>query len=145
LQRGLQIAKTRRMATQPFAASVALLRKEDVLLIERAREPSIGKWTLPGGRLEAGETPEDCAARELREELGLAVYGLKPLGELRLGPQGMHHLAVFATQTFEGEIVPDPAEVRAWKWVKAHQIGQLNTTLDLNDVVARAFRLFDRS
>lgn len=133
------------MATQPFAASVALLRKEDVLLIERAREPSIGKWTLPGGRLEAGETAEDCAAREVREELGLAVYGLKPLGTLRLGPQGLHRLAVFATQTFEGEIVPDPREVRAWKWVKAHQIGQLNTTLDLNDVVARAFRLFDRS
>jgi mutator protein MutT len=133
------------MATQPFAASVALLRKEDVLLIERAREPSIGKWTLPGGRLEAGETPEDCAAREVREELGLAVYGLKPLGVLRLGPQGSHHLAVFTTQTFEGEIVPDPSEVRAWKWVKAHQIGQLNTTLDLNEVVARAFRLFDRS
>lgn len=133
------------MATPPFAASVALLRKDDVLLIERAREPSIGKWTLPGGRLEAGEDPESCAAREVREELGLSVYGLKPLGTLRLGPQGLHHLAVFATQTFEGEIVPDPLEVRAWKWVKAHQIGRLNTTIDLNDVVARAFRLFDRS
>ena len=133
------------MAIQPFAASVALLRRDDVLLIERAREPSIGKWTLPGGRLEAGESPEACAIREVREELGLSVYGLKSLGVLKLGPQGLHHLAVFATQTFEGEIVPDPLEVRAWKWAKAHQIGQLDTTIDLNDVVARAFRLFDRS
>lgn len=133
------------MALPPFAASVALLRRSDVLLIQRAKAPSEGLWTLPGGRLEPGETVEACAAREIREELGLTVFALRPVTTLRLGPQRAHRLAVFATQAFEGEIAPDPAEVRDWRWVTAAALPGLRTTLDLADVLERAFRLFDRS
>ena len=58
------------MADTPFAASVALLRRGDVLLIQREREPFGGLWTLPGGRLEPGESAEDCAVREIRGRAG---------------------------------------------------------------------------
>lgn len=125
-----------------FAASVALLRPHDVLLVQRNRPPSAGLWTLPGGRLEAGETPEQCAVREIQEELGLAVFALRPVRVLR---HGQFELAVFATQAFEGEITPDAAEIRAWRWVRPHQLGTLRTTPDLGDVVAAVFRMFDRS
>ena len=69
-----------------LAASVAVVRRDDLLLVQRNRPPSEGLWTLPGGRLEPGETPEQCAIREVREELGLAVYALRPLLVLRHGP-----------------------------------------------------------
>ena len=49
------------------AASVALIRKTQLLLIQRARAPMEGLWTLPGGRLEPGETIEACAQREVLE------------------------------------------------------------------------------
>lgn len=125
-----------------IAASVALLRRDDVLLIQRNRPPSEGLWTLPGGRLEAAETAEACAIREVREELGLAVFGLKPLRRLR---HGAYELQVFGTQIFEGEIVPDVAEVRAWRWVRPAELGALRTTAGLAEVVAAGFRLFDRT
>lgn len=125
-----------------IAASVALLRRDDVLLIRRNRPPSEGLWTLPGGRLEAAETAEACAIREVREELGLAVFGLKPLRRLR---HGGYELQVFGTQIFEGEIVPDVAEVRAWRWVRPVELGALRTTAGLAGVVAAGFRLFDRT
>lgn len=125
-----------------IAASVAIVRRDDVLLIQRNRAPSEGLWTLPGGRLEPGETAEQCAARELKEEMGLSVFGLKPVRRLRAG---QYELQVFGTQIFEGDIVPDPVEVRAWRWVKPIAAGQLQTTPGLDEVLAAAFRMFDRT
>ena len=130
------------MAPTLLAASVAIVRQADVLLIERSRPPSEGLWTLPGGRLEPGESAETCAIREIREELGLAVFGLKPL---RLMTHGQFQLQVFGTQVFEGEITPDAAEIRAWRGVKPRQLGALKTTPGLGEVVQAAFRIFDRT
>jgi mutator protein MutT len=125
-----------------LAASVAIVRQHDLLLIQRNRAPSEGLWTLPGGRLEPGETAEQCAVRELKEELGLTVYGLRPLIVLR---HGQYKLQTFATQAYDGEIVADAAEIRDWRWVRPAQLGRLPTTPGLKDVVEAAFRIFDRT
>lgn len=132
------------MNSPPFGASVALVRTSDLLLIQRARAPWAGAWSLPGGRLEPGESAEDCAIREIQEELGLRVFGLKPVLTMELGASGEFRLAVFATQGFEGKIVPSE-EISAWRWVRPEHIGDLRTTPDLGLVVERAFRLFERS
>ena len=53
------------------AVGVVCLRGDEVLLIRRGRPPRLGEWSLPGGRLEWGETVADAALRELREETGV--------------------------------------------------------------------------
>ena len=53
-----------------------------VLLIKRAHEPLKGQWSLPGGRVELGETLEQAVAREVREETGLDVQ-VGPIVEVR--------------------------------------------------------------
>ncbi len=126
----------------PNAASVALVKRNEVLLIQRARAPMAGLWTLPGGRCEPGEIIEACAEREVKEELGLYAFALRPVARLQVQK---YLLQVFATEGFEGEIVPDPAEIRAWRWATPAQLSGLKTTIDLTDVIASAFRLFDRS
>ncbi|MEQ1901581.1 MAG: NUDIX domain-containing protein [Devosia sp.] len=128
----------------PKAASVALIRRNDVLLIQRRREPAMGLWTLPGGRLEPGETAEQAAIREIKEELGLDAFALRPVRTLLLGKNRGFPLAVFATEGFEGEIVPDPDEIMDWRWVRPGQFRNLSTTFALGEVLEDAFRMFDR-
>ena len=134
----------RPVSTPANAASVALIHKQQVLLIKRAYAPYQHLWTLPGGRIEPGETIEDCAAREIKEELGLTVFGLHPVMVQWLGADKKFRLAVFATQGFEGEIVPSH-EIGDYRWIEPGQIGSLRTTARLGDVLDRAFALFDRS
>jgi 8-oxo-dGTP diphosphatase len=50
---------------------VHCLRHDQVLLMKRHKEPNLGLWVAPGGKIEADEAPYECAIRELREETGL--------------------------------------------------------------------------
>jgi 8-oxo-dGTP diphosphatase len=131
------------MTRIPNAASVALIDRDKVLLIQRAQAPYYGMWTLPGGRLEPREEPEACAIREIKEELGLDCFGLRPIRLLYLA-HGRFTLQVFATEAFEGEIVASD-EVTDYRWVRLSEIGQFRTTEGLGDVLKRAFAIFDRT
>ena len=55
------------------AASAAIFRGSRVLIAERGNGPMRGSWSLPGGKIEPGETAAAAAAREIEEETGLAV------------------------------------------------------------------------
>ena len=54
-----------------LAVSAGIFRDGKILLVRRAREPSKGVYTFPGGRVEFGESLVEAVAREVREETGL--------------------------------------------------------------------------
>jgi 8-oxo-dGTP diphosphatase len=57
---------------------VICFREQDVLLIQRGTPPRKGEWSIPGGRIEAGESEIEAALRELNEETGVtAILGPK--------------------------------------------------------------------
>jgi len=59
---------------------VICFRGEEALLIKRGKPPRKGDWSIPGGRIETGETEAEAALRELMEETGVrAVLGAKVL------------------------------------------------------------------
>lgn len=67
-------ATRREYPETPIAGVAAVIfRGDSVLLVRRGNEPSKGMWGLPGGVIELGETAEEAAVREVREETGLEV------------------------------------------------------------------------
>lgn len=102
------------------AVSVALVRGETILLVKRARAPSKGFYAFPGGRVEAGESLEAAARRELMEETGLSAGPLTPVEEILIeshdgDPPTAFLLTVFSGQAGDGEpVAGDDAEEAAF-------------------------------
>lgn len=63
------------------AVGVVVIDDDRVLLVQRAKPPSVGRWTVPGGKVELGESLEEAALRELLEETGMTAT-LGPLVEV---------------------------------------------------------------
>lgn len=125
------------MAGRYDAASVAIFDGDAVLLIQRARAPYRGFWTLPGGRILAGESAENCARRETAEELGLTVEPRFVVDHLTETAKRTISLAVFTCRYDGTKVRPNP-EVADWKWVLPHQTAQIQTTPGLGKIVALA-------
>jgi len=66
------------MDQYPKVGVATIISKDDqVLLMKRKGLHGIGTWSTPGGHLDFGETPEQCAAREAKEEVGLDVVDIR--------------------------------------------------------------------
>jgi len=75
------------------AVGAVAVHDEALLLVQRGHEPEKGRWSLPGGRVEAGETLSQALEREVAEETGLEVRCGTLLGWVeRIGPG--HHFVI---------------------------------------------------
>ena len=100
----------------------AIIEKDGRILIGKRRSGRFAdKWEFPGGKMEPGETPEECLMRELAEELGIEAR----VGKLFLSNRHVYtHLSV-ELMTFEAEIVSgepclrDHTEIR---WVSPEEL-----------------------
>jgi mutator protein MutT len=103
------------------AVALALIRGDggepSFVLTRRAAKMRrhAGQWALPGGRLDAGETPERAALREMREEIGLALEESAVLGRLDDYPtrSGFVITPIIVWSGEHAELRPDPKEVAA--------------------------------
>jgi len=61
--------------SSPFilATLIYAVREDQVLMLYRHKEPNLGLWIAPGGKIDADESPRECAIRELFEETGLTA------------------------------------------------------------------------
>jgi len=127
-----------------LAASAACFRGGKVLIAKRIK-PSL--WSLPGGRLEPGETPEAAAIRELFEETGVTaeIVGLAGEAEVtRTSKDGevisRFHISAYAARWIEGEAAPGP-EAAEIAWITPEEIERYTVTEGLLPIVLKAKQL----
>jgi ADP-ribose pyrophosphatase YjhB (NUDIX family) len=128
-----------------LAVSAAIMRDGRVLLVRRAKAPSAGLFTLPGGRVEAGETLVASVIREVREETGLTIEPLALAGHREIivrdiGNRVERHFVVlaFAARWIAGEAVLNE-ELSEARWLRPAELAVLPTTEGLAEIVAAAF------
>jgi 8-oxo-dGTP diphosphatase len=88
------------------ATLVFVIRDEKILLIDKKTGFGKGKVNGPGGKVEPGESPEDCAVRECYEELGIRVANLRYCGQHRFQFVDGYSLLVWVYSSTEFEGVP---------------------------------------
>lgn len=85
------------------------LDEPSVLLLRRSRPPQLGLWSAPGGKIEPGESPEECAVREIHEETGLIIQrpDLRAIITVYDQKYPIHWLLfIYRVYTFTGTIQP---------------------------------------
>jgi ADP-ribose pyrophosphatase YjhB (NUDIX family) len=127
-----------------LAVSAVIFREGKVLLVRRARSPANGFYSLPGGRVEFGESLDVALHREVDEETGLKIEILGLAGWREVLPQAAgagHYLILsFAARWVDGEPVLNE-EHDDFKWLAPEEIGGFKLTGGLPEIVATARKL----
>ncbi len=101
-----------------------------VLLVRRGKEPGRGLWSLPGGRVEPGESPAEAAAREVREETGLDVVVGALLGVVTTPEVEIHDFSA----TVAGGTLAAGDDASAVRWCTATDLAELPLTTNPRDL-----------
>ncbi|HEU0034127.1 MAG TPA: NUDIX hydrolase [Kofleriaceae bacterium] len=126
---------------QPIIAVAAIVFDQNadrVLLVERGRAPGAGLWTVPGGKVEPGETLAQAVAREVLEETGFAVeVGALACVIERIG-EGYHYVILDYVARVIGGQLSAASDVIDAKFVDPQTLHTLTVTDGLVEVLDRA-------
>ena len=139
-------------APVPAAGIVVIRNGTEILLIRRGKPPYQGEWSIPGGKIEYGETTSEAALRELKEETGVEArivglidvidsIGLREDGE----PGDWHYLLVdYAAEWISGEPVAqdDVDEAAFYPLEEALALTRWDKT---RDVIGRAVKMLAKT
>lgn len=130
------------------AVGIICFREAEVLLIRRGKPPRAGEWSIPGGRVEFGETLLAAASRELREETGIEARGFAHVETLEglfssrtTGQLHSHYVLVdFVARWQSGEVRAgdDAAEAR---FFSLGEVAAMDLWEETRRVIARAWTL----
>ena len=128
-----------------LAVSAVIFRDGKLLLLRRAKSPGHGFWSLPGGRVEFGESLHTALAREVDEEAGLKIEIVALAGWREVlpstGGSGGHYLIMSFAARWKANDVRLNEEHDDFKWVEPGRFGDLKLTGGLPEVVEAARRL----
>jgi len=120
-----------------------ILHEDKVLLVRRGQSPSFGKWSLPGGLVELGESTREAIAREIMEECGIGIRVVDVAGVLDrvvhddAGRVRYHYVLVDYLAYPESLDVVAGSDAGDAQWFDIERVAVLDTTQGLLDMIRR--------
>jgi 8-oxo-dGTP diphosphatase len=136
----------REYPTRPIASVAACVFRDDkILLVQRGTPPSKGKWSVPGGAIELGESFQDAAKRELDEECGVEIE----VGDIfdvenfiirdKVDTIQYHYIVTYLTANYiAGDIRPGSEELDVC-WATREELPNLDMSPVVRDYIHKAF------
>ncbi len=129
------------MTQTPHGASMAVIHNSSVLLVQRLNPPLADLWSLPGGKIELGETPAEAACREVLEETGIIARIVGKLGRHRVEvEQGRIELEVYFGLPQSGLLRPGDDAATA-RWVSLDKLQAYHLTAGAEELILTAAAL----
>ena len=129
----------------PMVAAHSLVLKEGrMLLVKRSKEPSKGKWSLPGGRIELGETIYEAAKREVLEECSVEIEidRLLDVADSIIrdeeGNTRYHFVLIYLLARYKSGDITAQSDAEDVKWVTTDELAELDIHPQLRAVLMRA-------
>ena len=123
--------------------AVVIFREERMLLAKRGKEPSQGKWSIPGGRLELGETIFEAARREVLEEcsVDIEVENVIDADDIIIrddeGKVKYHFADIYIKAKYISGDAKAKSDVDECRWVTPEETAELDMPPPLRDLLRR--------
>ncbi len=117
-----------------------------VLVIKRGVEPLKGRWSVPGGAVELGETLREAIAREVLEETGLVIEAIEVLevfDNIYRDPEGRpqyHYVLIDFVCRMTGGVLQAGSDVSEAAWVRPEELSALQMTPNTERVIRKALK-----
>lgn len=118
-------------------------RRREVLLVRRNQPPALGLWSVPGGKLEPGESLPETCRREIREETGLDARPLALVAVVERRIEDFHYVVIdFLAQLVsrDNEMPIARTDVSDVRWVSIEQLKEYRLVPGLEEIVIRTDR-----
>lgn len=125
------------MADIPCVGAIVRDDAGRLLLVRRANPPAQGTWSLPGGRVEAGESWEQAVRRELAEETGVDGRVVREVGEVRRPAPGggVYVIRDFVLEVDGGSVARAADDASDAGWFSDDEVRGMDTSPGLVDVL----------
>lgn len=112
-----------------IVSDVIIIEENKILLVQERKQKAYGLWNFPGGRVEDGETPEQAAYREIKEELDIELVDATFLKTYPYQIPGVEFDLNVFTGHIRGDIKVKDDEIMAFGWFTIEQIAEMKDQL----------------
>jgi ADP-ribose pyrophosphatase len=125
------------------AVGAIVIKDGQVLLVRRGQPPSEGLWAVPGGRVHLGETLQQAAEREIKEETGLSIHARDPVYTFDVilrdeaGRVRFHYVIVDLMADYINGTVCPGDDAREARWVTPDELEKLPTNQTTREVLQK--------
>ncbi|MCJ7500537.1 NUDIX hydrolase [bacterium] len=126
-------------------AVVAVVKNDEgnVLLTKRAIPPYLGKWVMPGGKVDLGEPITSALKREVREEVGLEIHveGLIDIYEIVPSNEHAVHYVIlyYLASPKSGDLTPNKEEVSEIIWADQEAVSRMDISNGTRHILSKVF------
>ncbi len=126
-------------------SGVVFNNQKQILLIQRNQPPAMGFWSIPGGKLEAGESLVEACRREIKEETGLDTEIKNIVAVVERRVEGFHYVIIdYLALLVDGESTQPNAQsdVSEARWVSLENLNDYALVEGLAEIILRTYKVY---